>query len=756
VNCQSIFDLCLNFSENIFLALSKDFLIVNASQAMEEILNCKKCEFIHQNVGVLFKQKFLCDFPKILSLTKKTSIATTYVDNATNEKIAIVWDIVSLPENVRKNEVAFWVIGKLDNHFTKKQQEELKFYNLVKYAPGLFYWKDKDSVYQGCNNEFAKFAGLTSRFEVEGKTDHEFPWQERADDYIKVDQEVIKTGVSHLNHEETVATVDGKVRSMITNKVPLLNSDNQIIGLLGITTDITHQKKAENDLRIAKEEAEVASRAKTEFLENMRHDIRTPLMGITGFADILKNEATDPKIKVYADNLIASSYSLLDLLNGVLEAIKVSSGEIPFLKKKFDLKEKLNNLILLNQAKAQQKKLELLFECDENIPDYLLGDPVRMQRIVLELITNALNFTDKGYVKLSACLAKDNESDAVIKIVVEDTGIGIEKEKQQEIYLQFKRLTPSYEGIYKGFGLGLSIAKQFINDMEGELYVESKVGSGSIFTFVIKLKKPLLADDALGSEDIMSPSNGNTFVLPLAPQMPEQIAETTAGYKSRILLVEDSALAAQVVVKQLSAMDCIVDLAENGKRGLELAEKNQYDLIFMDIGLPDINGYEVTKRIRLSELKKPHVPIIALTAHAGEENKKKCIDIGMNAVLTKPLPVDQAEDILNFFIPYRRDKLNLGKPSADLEVMHMFLENLPEERGGIQAAYEKKDWIAVKELTHKFNGGVSYCAAARLQAACAKLEKAIREEKSEFFEDLYAQLCSEMVLLENQIREKLV
>jgi two-component system sensor histidine kinase BarA len=157
----------------------------------------------------------------------------------------------------------------------------------------------------------------------------------------------------------------------------------------------------------------------------------------------------------------------------------------------------------------------------------------------------------------------------------------------------------------------------------------------------------------------------------------------------------------------------------------------------------------------------------------------------MNAVLTKPLPVDQAEDILNFFIPYRRDKLNLGKPSADLEeviedsilsvfdfellqkqfgnkvesaieMMHMFLENLPEERGGIQAAYEKKDWIAVKELTHKFNGGVSYCAAARLQAACAKLEKAIREEKSEFFEDLYAQLCSEMVLLENQMREKLV
>lgn len=576
---------------------------------------------------------------------------------------------------------------------------------------------------------------------------------------------------------------DGEVRWIIDQGFPIYNSDGVCCGVTGVAVDVTKDKLAEEELRKEKEKAEAANKAKTEFLENMRHDIRTPLIGITGFAEIIKKESTDLKIKEYVDNLVASSSSLLNLLNEVLEAIAVSSGEIPLLKKKFTLEKKLNDVILLYQAKAAHKNIALSLYYDPAIPTYLLGDSTRIHRVILELVSNALNFTHKGHIKVSAQLAENNAHDVVIKIMVEDTGVGIPAEKQQEIYVQFKRLTPSYEGIYKGFGLGLSIAKQFIEDMNGELYVESQVGVGSTFTFIVPLKKPLL-DEALGSEEHMPVSNGHSFISSVAPSILEQTAEITTGYKSRILLVEDSALAAKVVINKLSAMDCAVDLAENGKQGVALAEKKQYDLIFMDIGLPDIDGYEVTRRIRLSELRKAHVPIIALSAHTGEDNKKKCMDVGMNAVLTKPLQEDQARDILNSFIPYRREKLHQeeispaleetieyetlsafdfellkkqfsGKTEAAVEMIRSFLESLPEERREIQSAYEKKDWGAVKDLTHKFHGGVSYCAAPRLQKACTQLEKSIRKEKSTLFESCYTQLLDEIALAEKTMREEL-
>jgi signal transduction histidine kinase len=289
---------------------------------------------------------------------------------------------------------------------------------------------------------------------------------------------------------------------LLTNKVPLLDKQNNVIGILGIYYDITERKQREEELREAKEKtaiAEAANRAKTEFLKNMRHDMCTPLAGITNLSQIIQNEATDSKIKGHAASLVTSSNALSSLLDSVLEAINVGSGEIPLLKKSFSLQEKLQEIILLNQAKAHQKNLELLFDYDPAIPKHLIGDPTRLHRIALELITNALNFTEKGHVRLSVQLAKDNKEDAIVKIVVEDTGIGIESAKQQELYVRFKRFAPSYEGISKGFGLGLYVIKQFIDDLQGELYVESQVGVGSKFTAIIKLRKSLL-DEPPGQE----------------------------------------------------------------------------------------------------------------------------------------------------------------------------------------------------------------------------------------------------------------
>jgi PAS domain S-box-containing protein len=307
-------------------------------------------------------------------------------------------------------------------------------------------------------------------------------------------ERIAKEGASARYHENyRVVRPDGEVRWIIDRGFPIYSSDGKCCGVTGVAVDITKDKLIEI-LHKEKEKAEAADKIKTAFLENMRHDIRTPLAGITGFAETIKDETTEPKIKEYAANLVTSSNALSSLLDSVLEATNVGSGEIPLLKKKFSLQEELDGVIQLNQAKAHQKNLELLFDYDPAIPKHLIGDPTRLHRIALELVTNALNFTEKGHVRLSAQLAKGNKEDAIVKIVVEDTGIGIEPAKQQELYVRFKRFAPSYEGISKGFGLGLYVTKQFIDDLLGELYVESQVGVGSKFTAIIKLKKPLLGE----------------------------------------------------------------------------------------------------------------------------------------------------------------------------------------------------------------------------------------------------------------------
>lgn len=574
---------------------------------------------------------------------------------------------------------------------------------------------------------------------------------------------------------------DGEVRWIIDQGFPIYDTKGQCCGVTGVAVDITKDKRAEEALRKEKEKVEIANKAKTEFLENMRHDIRTPLSGIIGFAELIKNEVTDPKMKEYASNLAASGQALIGLLNEVLEAIQVSSGEIPILKKKFNLRQKLNDIILLNQARALHKKIDLSLDYDPRIPNYLIGDVVRIHRIVLELVTNALNFTHKGYVKLSAQLAKDNEGDVIIKIIVHDSGIGIAPDKQQDIYLQFKRLMPSYEGIYKGHGLGLSIVKQLVNDLHAELYVDSQVDVGSKFIFIVKFKKSLL-DDALGSEDLILSRGGGELTLPVERNVCEYaMGVNTKACKSYILLVEDSPMAAQVVTNMLVKMNCYVDLVENGKQAVEFAQKKQYDLIFMDIGLPGMDGYETTKNIRLNEVNKDHVPIIALTAHVSEENKKYCIDMGMNAILTKPLVQEKAEDILNSFIPHRKDRKKVEEPSEQVihykelaifdfellkkqfggketatEMIMLFLKSLPHELQEIQTTYAKKDWHLIQRLIHKLRGGVSYTGAARFQEACAQLENAIKNGDHSLFEILYTQMLNEAALAEQAMRKEIV
>jgi len=664
------------------------------------------------------------------------------------------------------------------------KQENFQLREIINNVPGDVYWKNTDGLWLGVNargtSSLQKMGLSSNPQDLIGKTDVDIFGEEIGNKYRENDQQVMQEK-REISTEEIAALPSGEKITQLSIKRPLYNSSREIVGVIGNTVDITYLKNIENSLREAKDRAETANKAKTEFLENMRHDIRTPLVGIIGFASLIEEEINNPKIKEYMGNLVASSYALLDLLNEILEIIKISSGELPLMKKKFALKKRLCDVIQLNQAKANHKKLDLIYEYDESIPPYLIGDPTRVHRIALELITNALNFTDKGSVKLKVQLAEIHERDLIIKLIIDDTGIGIEYEKQQDIFLQFKRLSPSYDGVYKGAGLGLTIVKQFIDELQGEIYIDSQIGVGTKFTCIIPLKKALL-DEGFGSDEppVTSARKKHSQLIHNNPI--EHLGNKKVPLaKNHVLVVEDQPIAAQIVANMLSNLGCTVEFATDGKIAIERIEKIEYDLIFMDIGLPELDGYETTRRIRLYELSKgTHVPIIALTAHVDDENKQKCLDVGMNAVISKPLTKEKAEEILNTFIAYRKEpredntiqeiifspvegqiidihmmkSIVGGKEELIDEMLNLLVDSFPTELQALELFYKSGDWSAIQDIAHKLKGGASYCGTVRLKAASAQLERCIKSRRNDLYVSCYKQLLTEMASVEEAVKSK--
>lgn len=390
----------------------------------------------------------------------------------------------------------------LDSKLGSAEKIHQYYLKIISYMPNNVYWLDRNCITQGCNNNILKLLDLKKLDEFVGINYDQMAklagWTEgQAQSFEKDDREVMETGVGKFNVEEPpLYNKEGEPIYYVSSRVPIFDDKGkEVIGVVGISVDITERKKYEQKLKEEKQRSEAANQAKTEFLANMRHDIRTPLSGIVGCAQIIQSQASNAKkVSEFAEDLVQSSDALLEFLNKVLESIKVASGEIPLLKKKFDLHQALKLVIQLNQAKAAQKGLLLTLDYDKAIPAYVIGDPIRVQRIILELVTNALKFTQIGEVKLTVKLMKHESHQLVVKIVVSDTGIGIPIDKQQDLYTRFKRFVPSYEGIYSGVGLGLSIIKQFLDDLQAEIYLESQPKQGSSFTCLIPFQEPLLMD----------------------------------------------------------------------------------------------------------------------------------------------------------------------------------------------------------------------------------------------------------------------
>lgn len=386
-------------------------------------------------------------------------------------------------------------------------------------------------------------------------------------------------------------------------------------------SDNTLQKKYAEDLIVSREEAIMARNVKERFLANMSHELRTPLNGIIGISHLLKQtHLEDAQVKM-VKLLEVSSQSLLGVVNDILDLSKIDSGKLTFANREVNIRHLLTSATELLRFKANEKLIDLLVEVDGEIPKYIEADPLRLNQILMNLLSNALKFTDKGYVKLSATSLSKTDTDVLIRFEVSDTGIGIQDNRKAKIFESYEQGEDDTSLKYGGTGLGLGIVKKLVKLLHGELEFTSEYGKGSNFAFTINFK---ITENQL--EEISN-----------------QVNNDLGGFDDvKVLVAEDNMVNQFMIAKILKNWNIEADIVDDGICVLEKMKENNYDIILMDTHMPTMGGYEATRKIReLYGNNENAIKIVSLSAAVLEEEKKAAIGAGMNYVLTKPfLPLD--------------------------------------------------------------------------------------------------------------------
>jgi len=490
--------------------------------------------------------------------------------------------------------------------------------------------KGKQMVLSMANDSIKEIWGKGN--DIEGKTLLEILPEIKCTAVLSLIQDVLSTGKPYNGYEFLVPLKrNGVLEDAWFNFVyqPYLEADETISGVTIISYEVTAHVIAKNELIVSQKNAELKSKiaenavkAKQQFLSNMSHEIRTPMNSIIGFTNvILKTKLTEPQNE-YINAIKVSGESLIVLINDILDLAKVNSGKMTFEHVPFYLFSSVSDMLHLFETKIQEKNLELIKKYDTKIPPLLVGDQLRLRQIILNLMSNAVKFTATGKISIGIKMLQQDKENVLVQFSIADTGIGIPEKDLVHIFDAFQQVALETNRLYGGSGLGLAIVKQLVEQQGGTVKVKSKVGVGSTFTFTLSFKKTKV--DHLGG------SAGNVKKNDRKKLNGKNIAPI-----AKVLVAEDIALNQLLIKIILEGFGFETDIAANGKIALEYLQKNKYDIILMDLQMPEMGGYDATAFIR-NELKST-IPIIALTADVTAVDVEKCIAMGMNDYISKPI-----------------------------------------------------------------------------------------------------------------------
>ena len=522
--------------------------------------------------------------------------------------------------------------------------------------------------------------------------------------------------------------MDGKLTDVLFNGSVYKDDRGKVLGAVVVARVITEQKRIEKELIEARVFAELATeiaekakinaesatiiaenavQAKQQFLSNMSHEIRTPMNAIIGFTKVVLKTDLTAKQKEYLTAIKMSGDALIVLINDILDLAKVDSGKMSFEAIPFKLELSISAMLHLFDTKIQEKNLELVKEYDKNIPEVLIGDPVRLHQIILNLISNAVKFTSSGKITVGVRLISENNENATIEFMVSDTGIGIAENKLENIFENFQQASSGTSRLYGGTGLGLAIVKQLVEPQGGTIHVKSKIKEGSTFSFTLTFKKT--------NEEV------NLEIEP------EEINKEIRTVK--ILVVEDIPLNQLLMKTILDDLGFDRDVAENGKIAIEKLKINSYDIILMDLQMPEMNGFEATEYIR--NTMKSKIPIIALTADVTTVDLAKCKAIGMNDYVSKPVNEEllynkiislvrkptslivetkinqenqnksKQDKIAKYINLNYLNKHTKSNPALIMEMISLYLKQTPSLIDNMKQSLQNKDWNSLQAAAHK-------------------------------------------------------